>query len=85
VPGVFFPEFFSSISSYTICQKSVRENVTTKWSAPQALDCCDSSFTALNGGFVLRDDGLLSGYFVFPSRTQKAAEKNRSSQKPPAI
>jgi hypothetical protein len=27
------------------------EKVTTKWSAPQALDFCNSSFTALNGGF----------------------------------
>jgi len=29
-------------------------------------------------------DRLLPGYFVFPSRTQKAADENRSSQKPPA-
>jgi hypothetical protein len=35
-------------------------------------------------GFVLRDDRLLQGYFVFTSRTQKAADKNRRSQKPPA-
>jgi hypothetical protein len=27
---------------------------------------------------------LLPAYFVFPSRTQKAADENRSSQKPPA-
>jgi plasmid maintenance system killer protein len=33
----------------------------------------------------LRDDGLLPGFFVFPSLTQKAADKNRSSQKPPAV
>ena len=33
---------------------------------------------------VLRDDGLLPGTFVFPSRTQKAADENRRSQKPPA-
>jgi hypothetical protein len=35
-------------------------------------------------GFVLRGDGLLPGTFVFPSRTQKAADENRRSQKPPA-
>jgi hypothetical protein len=33
----------------------------------------------------LRDDELLPGYIVFVSRTRKAAEKNRSSQKPPAV
>ena len=36
-------------------------------------------------GLVLRDDGLIPGYFVFPSLTQKAADKNRSSQKPPSV
>jgi hypothetical protein len=28
---------------------------------------------------------MLPGTFVFPSLTQKAADKNRSSQKPPAV
>ena len=28
---------------------------------------------------------LQPAYFVFPSRTQKAADENRSSQKPPAV
>ena len=36
------------------------------------------------GRGVLRDDGLLPDTFVFPSLTQKAADKNRRSQKPPA-
>jgi hypothetical protein len=33
----------------------------------------------------MRDDGLLAAYFVFPSLTQKAADKNRRSQNPPAV
>jgi hypothetical protein len=41
--------------------------------------------THFKGGFILRDDGMLPGSFVFPSLTQKAADKNRSSQKPPAV
>jgi hypothetical protein len=49
------------------------------------VDCFDSSFTAFKGSFVWRDDGLLAGTFVFPSLTQKAADKNRRSQKPPAV
>ena len=28
---------------------------------------------------------MLPGYFVFPSLTQKAADENRSSPKPPAV
>jgi hypothetical protein len=28
---------------------------------------------------------MLPGYFVFPSLTQKAADKNRRSQKPPTV
>jgi hypothetical protein len=37
------------------------------------------------GGFVSRDDGLQRGTFVFSSLTQKAADENRRSQKPPAV
>ena len=39
----------------------------------------------LGGSKSSHSDRLLPAYFVFPSLTQKAADENRSSQKPPAV
>ena len=82
-----YPLKIASSASLTIDRlpKVRAQKSDNKVACPAGLDCCDSSFTALKGGFVLRDDGLLPGTFVFASRTQIAADENRRSQKPPAV